>query len=152
MFFTRPWFVKFVTKKGILRLSWLYLYYKTTNKMKKKNQTLKIYIDIIISWLWLVIYVSHVLIPRVFWKSVTSNLVLWWTRHCHCSPSLARVLMSEVGCGSGSGSELALDIDSRKVGRLVGPHCPPPIGHSCVMSDCNWSQSCNRSTCLAECM
>ena len=39
------------------------------------------------------------------------------------------VLMSEVGRGSGSGAGLALDIDSRKVGRLVGPACPAPVGH-----------------------
>ena len=47
--------------------------------------------------------------------------------------------MSEVGRSSGSGAGLALDIDLRKVGRLVGPYCPVSVGHLTGITDSDWS-------------
>ena len=58
--------------------------------------------------------------------------------------------MSEVGHSSGSGAGLALDIDLRKVGRLVGPYCPVPVGHLAGNTDSDWSQCCERPTQMAE--
>ena len=103
-------------------------------------------------------HLSHVEVPRLFWRGGSEKSVDINPR-VTMNPTLSLfldsgsvILMSEVGRGSGSGAGLALDIDSRKVGRLVGPHCPPPIGHSVALYRCDWSQCCNRSTWLAECM